>query len=638
MQRSAGTASTSEDVVVDAATGPGPRWLRLFAGLAALFPEGNRLPPRVWERRHEAIVRFALVQSVMVFAFGVWRGLGAAHVAVETVSIAGFALYARFARASQSVRSTLATISLISASAVLVHQAGGVTEWHFHFFVMVGLITLYQDWVPFAVAIVFVVVHHGLLGTIDPQGVYGTPEAIRAPWHWVLLHGGFVLAAAAVHVVAWRLSEEQGSTDPVTGLANRLGFTDLVDHEAERGEPIAVLYLDLDGFKAVNDSLGHGAGDEVLRQAGLRLRDAVRASGGRPARLGGDEFAVLLSGAHAAAATRLAERILHTLAEPVFLADHQREIHVRASIGTATGEPGQGGVELLRRADMAMYSAKRAGGGRVTSFDDGLEVAQRVRSELAGDLRDAVARGQMRLLYQPTIDMASGRITGVEALARWAHPVHGTVAPTTFVALAEQTGTIVGIGSWVLDRAVGQAAAWLRQGLDLTIAVNVSARQLDEPDFADHLFEVLDRHGVDPQRLVLELTESVLVRDLDDVARRLEALRRRGVKIAIDDFGTGYSSMSYLRRLPVDVVKIDRSFVREMTAGSTELALVRSIIQLAKTLQIAVVAEGVEESEQADALRALECAVGQGYLWSRPVDPAIIPALVRRHAPSLVGS
>ena len=590
------------------------------------LPEGNKLTLRVWERRHRAILGVAYFQSLFVFGFGTWRGLGVLHAAGEAAAVAFVAVLAHVSKGPHAIRAGYATLSLLMASAMLVHQAGGVTEWHFHFFVMVGLITLYQDWVPFLIAITFVVLHHGVFGALDPQGVYGTAAAIRAPWRWALIHAAFVLAAAAVHIAAWRLSEEQGATDPLTGLPNRLGFTDLVDHQIDRHRDVAVLFVDLDGFKLVNDGLGHDAGDEVLRRIGTRIRDVLRA-GDHAARLGGDEFAVVIPGLDLVEAERIAERVLFAVTESIYLKDKQREVHLRASAGIALSEPGLDGVELVRRADIAMYSAKRQGGGHWAVFESGLEEIQLERAEFADDLRSAVHRGELRVVYQPVVDITSGDVEGVEALLRWRHPTRGDVSPARFIPIAEETGLIVEIGEWVLDTAIDQLAAWSAAGVEMSMAINVSTRQLDDPAFGSRVVTRMAALGLEPRRLILELTESVLVLDLDEMAARLDDLRAHGVRVAIDDFGTGYSSMSYLSRLPVDVVKIDQSFVQRLATGATESALVRSIIELASSLNIGIVAEGVEDHDQAEVLRSLKCTTGQGYLWSRPVEAVAIPAL-----------
>ncbi len=320
---------------------------RATKGLRGLLPAGNQLDPRVWERRHHAIVIVALAQSLLVFGFGLWRSVPAPHAFAECLAVAVLAGGARSTALPRSVRSGLATLSLITASAMLVHQAAGVTEWHFHFFVMIGLITLYQDWSPFLVAVAFVVLHHGALGSLDPEGVYGTPEAIRAPWRWALLHGIFVLCASAVHVAAWRLSEAQQNTDQLTGLPNRLGFSDLIDHELARSSgSIAVLHLDVDGFKAVNENLGHVAGDEVLRRLASCLRDAVRPAD-RIARLGGDEFGLLLPDCEELGAEGVLER-MRADTSPVCW-----------SVGVAPLEGGGETAEVLvQRADEALYRAK----------------------------------------------------------------------------------------------------------------------------------------------------------------------------------------------------------------------------------------------------------------------------------------
>ena len=590
----------------------------------------------MWERRHRVIVDVALAQAVVIFALGLYRGLPAWHAGGEAGCVAALALFARFAPGPFPIRASYATLSLLSASAMLVHQADGVTEWHFHFFVMVALITLYQDWAPFAVAITFVVLHHAVVGSIDPSGVYGTPAAIAAPWKWALAHGAFVLAAAAVNVAGWRLSETQGVTDGLTGLPNRLGFAELVDRHLARQGRVAVLFVDLDRFKLVNDSLGHDAGDEVLRVFGDRVRDVLRA-GEWAARLGGDEFAVMLSDADHEAADRMVGRLQFALGEPVYLSGLAREVHLRASIGIAMSEPGIDGVELIRRADIAMYSAKHQGGGRASVFEHSLEELRRERAELVDDLHRAVTERQLRVLYQPAVDLQSGGVRGVEALLRWDHPTKGDIPPGRFIPIAEETGAIVEIGEWVLRETLRQAAEWRADGIDIKVAVNVSARQLNQPGFVELTLGLLAQHRVDPSQLILELTESVLVADLDEMARMLRALRAVGVRIAIDDFGTGYSSMSYLSRLPVDVVKIDHSFVRRLGEDATDSALVRTVIEMAATLGIDVVAEGVEHDTQADHLIALQCPIGQGFLWSHPVPPGDIPALVRPQPAALAG-
>ena len=593
-----------------------------------LLPKGSQLSPRVWERRHEVIVTVALLQTIGVLCFGVHRGVGALGAAAQASVVGSVALGARFCRAGRAYRSGFATISLLTASSMLVYQADGATEWHFHFFVMIGLITLYQDWVPFFVAILFVVVHHGLVGWIDPTGVFGADAAGKVLWKVALFHVGFIFAAAAVHVAAWRLSEAQGATDPLTGLPNRLGFTDLVDHLAHRHDEVAVLFIDLDGFKQINDGLGHDAGDEVLGRIGSRLREMLR-SGDHAARLGGDEFAVVVSDVDPDEASRIAERLLIVISQTILLDGRGREVQIRASIGIAIGDSTISGVDLLRRADIAMYGAKSDGGERWALFDRAVEQQHHERAEFTNDLRIAIKQSQFRLVYQPVVDLASGEIEGVEALLRWSHPVLGDVSPARFIPVAEESGSIVEIGEWVLDAALAQLAAWTADGLaSLTMAVNVSTRQLDEPGFCERVLGRLRAHHIAPFRLTLELTESVLVTNLDQMSARLDELRAAGVRVAIDDFGTGYSSMSYLSRLPIDIVKIDQSFVQRLATSTTEAALVRSIIELASSLNLGIVAEGVEEHAQADVLRRLHCSTGQGYLWSRPVDPALIPGLV----------
>jgi EAL domain-containing protein (putative c-di-GMP-specific phosphodiesterase class I) len=335
----------------------------------------------------------------------------------------------------------------------------------------------------------------------------------------------------------------------------------------------------------------------------------------------------VLQGVDRAQAVKIAQRILLVLSDPVLLGTQRRQLLVGASVGAALAEVGIDGAELVRRADIAMYSAKGTGGGRVAVFDDGLEQLHRERAELADDIGHALNDGQLSVAYQPIVDLASGRVSGVEALMRWHHPLRGPVSPLRFIPLAERTGAIVGMGEWMLRTAIGQLAQWHSQGFELALAVNVSIRQLDEPSFTETLFGILRDNGIRPDCLTIELTESVLIRDLEQTAHHLGLLRAHGIKVAIDDFGTGYASMSYLRSLPVDVVKIDQSFVQGLTSGGTEPALVRSIVELAAALGIEVVAEGIEQVDQAHILRALNCSTGQGFLWSRPVPAEQIGAL-----------
>ena len=439
----------------------------------------------------------------------------------------------------------------------------------------------------------------------------------------------------------------RASHDPLTGLADRALFRDRVerallrhDEEAaerdavaasahaapapglpsERGHHVAVLFIDLDDFKTINDSLGHLEGDRLLTEVGTRLLKATRGFD-LVARLGGDEFGVLLEGMREESDARaVVDRITGVLKRPVVL--QGREVVVSASLGVAFARDARSADELLRNADVAMYQAKSAGKGRHAEFDQAMHAAAVARLELAADLRFAVERDELRLLYQPVVELNTGRVVGAEALLRWERPGHGVVAPLTFVPLAEETGLIVPIGRWVLREACAQLARWretLPDGDVLSINVNVSGRQLSEPGFAAEVLAATRDADIPIERLTLEITETVLVERADEILDVLHGLRAHGVRIAIDDFGTGYSSLGYLQHFPVDVLKIDRSFVNGVTRGGSQAALTRTIVALGSALGLDAVAEGIEVAAQQDALAAIGCQRGQGYLFARPL-------------------
>jgi diguanylate cyclase (GGDEF)-like protein/PAS domain S-box-containing protein len=414
----------------------------------------------------------------------------------------------------------------------------------------------------------------------------------------------------------------QAFHDPLTGLANRSLFRDRVRHalalRSRTHKPLAVLFLDLDGFKAVNDSLGHAVGDRLLGSVAGRLLSVVR-PGDTVARLGGDEFAVLLEdldGLHVA--QQVAQRFIEELHTAIALDGH--EVFVGASVGLALASADDDADELLRNADLAMYRAKTLGKNRCEVFEPDMHAAALARMEIENDLRHAVVRGELRLHYQPVVELATGRVVGVEALLRWQHPTRGLVSPLDFIGVAEESGLIVPVGRWVLSEACRQVARWQRTtGLPLRLSVNLSARQLQAPRLAEFVARTLRSTGVRPNDLVLEITESILVDDAERTIAKLHLLRELGVKLAIDDFGTGYSSLNYLRRLPVDVLKIDRSFVQGIGTESELAALTGAIVGIGRDLGLDTVAEGIEEPAQLEALRAMGCVLGQGFLFARPL-------------------
>jgi diguanylate cyclase (GGDEF)-like protein len=416
--------------------------------------------------------------------------------------------------------------------------------------------------------------------------------------------------------------------DSLTQLANRALFRERASSALRASGEVTVLHLDLDGFKRVNDSLGHLAGDQLLVQVADRLRGCVR-DGDLVARFGADEFGVLLLGEDEAGAERVAKRILDDLEVPVPAG--ARQIHVRASIGLAgTGEltdgdnPGDRAEQLMRNADLAMHHAKATGGGVFSGYHPRMREGLVERLELESDLRAAVENGDLRLHYQPTVDLATSEVIGFEALARWPHPTRGMINPLDFIPIAEATGLIVPLGRWVLHEACRQAVEWgaAGDGRPPKMSVNISVRQFDRADLSEVVATVLAETGMPADRLCLEMTESVLMTDTEANLEQLLRLKALGLTLAIDDFGTGYSSLAYLRRFPVDTLKIDRSFVERLGVIADDTALTDTIVRLGKSLGMATVAEGIEEFGQLAALREMGCGYAQGYYFSRPVPAA----------------
>jgi diguanylate cyclase (GGDEF)-like protein len=447
----------------------------------------------------------------------------------------------------------------------------------------------------------------------------------------------FLLATGrtrALGVVSEKTRElsHQALHDALTGLPNRTLVLDRAEQMLARAgrEPnpaVGALYIDIDGFKHVNDTLGHAAGDLLLQAVADRLRGALR-DHDTAGRLGGDEFVVLVEApADPAAVDLLADRLTQALREPLRVDGTHSLVSATVSIGVTVGNY-DSPDHLLRDADLALYAAKAAGRDRYVLYDASLSAAEEGRRELEADLSAAVAAEQFFLVYQPIFDLVRGRVVGVEALIRWRHPKRGLMAPDTFIPLAEESGLIVPIGQWVLGDACRQAAAWSAQGIDLGLAVNVSAFQLGRAGFADDVRTTLARTGVAPSSLTLEITETALMRDVPAAAERLRALRQLGVLVAIDDFGTGYASLSQLQRIPVDILKIDRTFVEALKDGGQSRELLEAILGVGQSLSLTIVAEGVEDISQKELLERMGCQLAQGTLLGRPTSPDEVAAML----------
>jgi diguanylate cyclase (GGDEF)-like protein len=617
------------------------------------LPTGGTLPPAAFEARHRTVVALLWAHVVLLPAFALARGYALTHGLLDIAPILVCALGASYGALRPRARASIGSLGLVTCSAVFTHLWGGVTEAHFHFFVVVALLSLYEDWIPWLLAIAYVLVHHGLMGAIDPGSVYGTHSAaIAHPWRWAGIHAAFIGALAGVNLVSWRSNElarrsaqgaraalaHRATHDPLTGLPNRRAFAEhvedaLTDRRGGALGHVAVLFVDVDDFKLVNDSLGHRAGDRLLETVADRLGAALRPQD-VVARFGGDEFVILVADVvDGADAMAVAERLAATLTPPIVLDGEPR--FVTASVGVAVaGDLHLDADQLLRDADVAMYRAKERGKARCEAFDDSLRAVAIRRLALEGGLREALINGELSLDYQPQVRLPGGAVTGVEALLRWRHPQLGTISPAEFVPMAERLGLVDEIGAWVVREACAEAMRWGRE--DVEVAVNVSPRQLVSAGgaFADVVRAALDDTGLAPRRLCLEITETALLADVAGTRAMLARLRALGVLLAVDDFGVGHASLRHLRQLlPVDIIKIDKSFVDGVVGDAEDTAIISAVVKLADGLGLECVAEGVEDAAQAEALTVLGCGTGQGYHFARPMPAEALRELLRPTVP-----
>jgi diguanylate cyclase (GGDEF)-like protein len=735
----------------------------LFQRLRHALPQGRTLPAASWERRHRALLWFLWVQAAGLGVYALLRGYSLFHTGLHVGGIV-FCAVLGMKGTNRRWRATWVSVGCMTAAAIAVHTSGGVIEAHFYFFVMVVVLTLYEDWVPFLVAVAYVVLHHGIVGAIDPSAVYNHSDADAHPWRWALIHGAFVLAAGAGAIVAWRLNEETrlqalgdleerkravslleatlqstadgilvvdrsgaivsfndefvrmwripdhviasgdddealafvvdqvadpdsfigkvrelyelpdaesydvldfkdgrvferysrpqrvggesvgrvwsfrditdrrrfetelqhlADHDALTGLFNRRRFEEELDREvalaSRYDEPGAALVLDLDNFKYVNDTLGHQAGDQLIVNVASVLRRRLRDTDVL-ARLGGDEFAVILPRTDERAAHEVARQLLQTVR------DHEgfaagRTLRVTTSIGVALfGEEEVTGQEVLATADIAMYEAKDAGRDRVCALDrtTGGQARERARTSWIERIREALDQDRFVLYAQPILNLATDQVSQHELLLRMVGDNDEIVPPAAFLSTAERFGLIQSIDRWVVRNAIRLMHEQLQQGRRLRLEVNISGNSVDDRELRTLIQSELAATDVDPDDLILEITETAVISNMDEARRFADSLSRLGCRFALDDFGTGFGSYYYLKHLPLHYIKIDGDFIRSLPHSPTDQLMVKAMVQVAKGLGMKTVAEFVEDAETVEFLRAYGVDFAQGYHVGRP--------------------
>jgi diguanylate cyclase (GGDEF)-like protein len=585
-----------------------------------------------------------MIATAAIVSPRIWSGVQSGiHPHLWAALLAGPAfilpaiLLATFYPGSHLSRHVIA-IAQILVSILLIDTTGGRIETHFHIFGSLAFLAFYRDWRVLITASALTAMDHLIRGVWWPQSVYGVSAGSQWRWvehaWWVVFEDFFLILATRRSIrEMWAVAFSKAQLyagayhDVLTGLANRRLLLEKFESRphAERDAVRAVLFIDLDRFKQANDTLGHTIGDKLLTLVARRLTEIVTDEN-TLARVGGDEFVVLMDGVSGSdEALGMGSRLLNALGTPFDVEGH--ELLLSASVGISLyPEHGDDLETLQESADRAMYSAKSLGRNQCVVFSSEVARHENIQKEIGRDLYKALPNGELRVHFQPLVEK-DGQLIGFEALLRWTHPLHGAIAPSDFIPLAERSGVIVGIGEWVLREACRNCCSW-QTGTHrlLGVAVNVSVVQFDEPDFPERVESILRECGLDPSLLTLELTEGVLVRDVARARRQLTGLRALGVRIALDDFGTGYSSLSYLTTMPADIIKLDRSFLSREFADAS--AVIESIVQIAHRLGLQVVAEGVETRAQSDRLSNLNCDQLQGFYFSRPMPPEAVHEFV----------